>query len=383
MQTRFLTSLTQAPAAQWNALCGPFYPFCRHEFLHALEASGSIGDGTGWQTQHLVVYEGDELLAAMPLYLKTHSYGEYVFDWSWADAYKRHGLNYYPKLISAIPFTPCAGTRLLLSPSVDQAQLLPVIIEEIKQHLHKLGASSWHCLFPLADFSEQLISQQIPQRLGTQFHWFNRGYKTWEDFVATMTSRKRKSINKERRTVAEQGICFSALRANEIRAEDWQLFYQFYCNTYLKRSGHTGYLTEEFFNLLRQTFAEYCLMIVAHKADEPIAAALFFIDRKTIYGRYWGCLAEYDFLHFETCYYQGIDYAIKHGLERFDGGAQGEHKIQRDFEPIATYSNHYLVQPDFHNAIEKFLQSEKASVELYMQDAKTYLPFKCSADSRE
>ena len=383
MQITFVDNIALVDAARWNALCDAHYPFVRHEFLHALEASGSVGKGTGWQAQHLLVHEDDALVAAMPLYIKTHSYGEYVFDWSWADAYKRYGLNYYPKLISAIPFTPCSGARLLLGSGESQAQLLPLIIEEIKQHLSKLRASSWHCLFPLADFSEQLISQQIPQRLGAQFHWFNRGYKTWDDFAAAMTSRKRKNINKERRMVAEQGIRFSPLRANEIRAEDWQLFYQFYCNTYLKRSGHTGYLTEEFFNLLRQTFAEYCLMIVAHKVDEPIAAALFFIDSKTIYGRYWGCLAEYDFLHFETCYYQGIEYAITHGLERFDGGAQGEHKIQRGFEPIPTYSNHYLLQPDFQNAIEKFLQSERPSVELYIQDAQTYLPFKSSGDERE
>ncbi len=376
MQITFITDIAQVGAAPWNSLCGADYPFVRHEFLNALEASRSIGKGTGWQAQHLVVYENDALIAAMPLYIKAHSYGEYVFDWSWADAYQRYGLQYYPKLVSAIPFTPCPGARLLLSPGASQAQLLPRIVEEIKQQLSKLGASSWHCLFPLADFSDQLIALQIPQRLGTQFHWFNRGYKTWDDFVAAMNSRKRKSINKERRTVTEQGIRFSALRAHEIRAEDWQLFYQFYCNTYLKRSGHPGYLTQEFFNLLRQSFSQYCLMMVAHKDDQPIAAALFFIDSKTIYGRYWGCLAEYDFLHFETCYYQGIEYAIKHGLERFDGGAQGEHKIQRGFEPIATYSNHFLVQPDFHNAIEKFLQSEKPSVELYMQDAKTYLPFK-------
>lgn len=383
MQITFVDNIALVDAARWNALCDADYPFVRHEFLHALEASGSVGKGTGWQAQHLLVHEDDALVAAMPLYIKTHSYGEYVFDWSWADAYKRYGLNYYPKLISAIPFTPCSGARLLLGSGESQAQLLPLIIEEIKQHLSKLRASSWHCLFPLADFSEQLISQQIPQRLGTQFHWFNRGYKTWDDFAAAMTSRKRKSINKERRRVAEQGIRFSALRANEIRAEDWHLFYQFYCNTYLKRSGHTGYLTEEFFNLLRQTFAEYCLMIVAHKANEPIAAALFFIDSKTIYGRYWGCLAEYDFLHFETCYYQGIEYAIAHELERFDGGAQGEHKIQRGFEPIPTYSNHYLLQPDFQNAIEKFIQSERPSVELYIQDAQTYLPFKSSGEERE
>jgi uncharacterized protein len=376
MQISFIDSLNAVSAQAWNQLCVDDYPFVRYEFLYALEASGSVGKGTGWQAQHLLVHDGEELIAAMPLYKKTHSYGEYVFDWSWADAYQRYGLNYYPKLVCAIPFTPCSGTRLLLNHSAKMQELLPLIVAEIKDHLVNIQASSWHCLFPLEDLSSQLIEQQIPQRLGTQFHWFNRGYKTWDDFVAAMNSRKRKNINKERRAVAEQGIEFTALVGTDIGVGNWQLFYQFYCNTYLKRSGHTGYLTAEFFNLLNQSFAQHCLMIMAHKNDQPIAAALFFIDSKTIYGRYWGCLAEYDFLHFETCYYQGIEYAITHGLQRFDGGAQGEHKIQRGFEPVATYSNHYLVQADFQQAIKRFLASEKPSVELYMQDAKTYLPFK-------
>ncbi|GGY83949.1 hypothetical protein GCM10011613_31070 [Cellvibrio zantedeschiae] len=375
MQITFISQIAEIGAERWNALCAEDYPFVRYEFLHALETSGSVGAGTGWQAQHLVAYEGDELIAAMPLYKKTHSYGEYVFDWSWADAYKRYGLNYYPKLINAIPFTPCSGTRLLSKNTKREAELLPAIVAAIKNQALNINASSWHCLFPSAELSALLVEQNISQRLGAQFHWFNRDYKNWDDFVATMTSRKRKNINKERRIVAEQGIDFIASRAQEINKEDWKLFYQFYCNTYLKRSGHTGYLTETFFELLRENLAEHCLMIIARKANQPIAAALFFVDSKTIYGRYWGCLAEYDFLHFETCYYQGIEYAIKHGLQRFDGGAQGEHKIQRGFEPIATYSNHFLVREDFQQAINRFLESEKPSVELYIQDAKTYLPF--------
>jgi predicted N-acyltransferase len=344
--------------------------------LHALELSSSVGKGTGWLPQHLVVYEGDELIAAMPLYIKSHSYGEYVFDWSWADAYKRYGMDYYPKLINAIPFTPCTGARLLLKNSNQQAELLPYILSAIKNHAEKLNASSWHCLFPAQELSVELESLKISQRIATQFHWFNRGYKNWDDFVGAMNSRKRKNINKERRAVAEQGITFAAKAAEEISVEDWELFYQFYCNTYLKRSGHTGYLTEAFFNLLRENFSYNCLMIIAQHESQPIAAALFFKDSKTIYGRYWGCVAEYDFLHFETCYYQGIDYAIKNNLQRFDGGAQGEHKIARGFEPVTTYSNHWLARAEFQQAIDQFLASEKPSVELYIQDAKTYLPFK-------
>lgn len=376
MQISFIDSLSVINAQAWNQLCVGDYPFVRYEFLHALEKSRSVGEGTGWQTQHLVVYEGDELIAAMPLYIKTHSYGEYVFDWAWADAYKRYGLNYYPKLINAIPFTPCVGARLLVKDSTRANELLPHIIIAIKTHAQSIHASSWHCLFPHQELSENLVEEKIAQRLGVQFHWYNRGYKTWDDFTAVMNSRKRKNINKERRAVAEQGIRFVTKTGVDISAEDWQLFYVLYCNTYLKRSGHTGYLTEAFFQLLREQFAHNSLLIIAYQQEEAIAAALFFIDSKTIYGRYWGCIEEHEFLHFETCYYQGIEYAIKQGLQRFDGGAQGEHKIARGFEPVMTYSNHWLARSDFQHAIDNFLEQEKVSIEHYAEDAKTYLPFK-------
>ncbi len=376
MQISFIDSLSAITPQAWNQLCADDYPFVRYEFLYALEMSKSVGAGTGWQTQHLVVHEGEELIAAMLLYIKTNSYGEYVFDWSWADAYQRYGFHYYPKLISAIPFTPCTGARLLLKDLSRTQEILTAVIVAIKNHAQVLKASSWHCLFPTQEISKQLVDEKITQRVGAQFHWFNRDYKSWDDFVGAMNSRKRKNINKERRAVVEQGISFVTKTGADISAEDWQLFYVFYCKTYLKRSGHTGYLTREFFQMLREQFAQHSLMVIAYQHNEAIAAALFFMDSKTIYGRYWGCAAEYDFLHFETCYYQGIDYAIKHGLQRFDGGAQGEHKIQRGFEPVMTYSNHWLASAEFQQAIDQFLVSEKPSVELYIQDAKTYLPFK-------
>jgi predicted N-acyltransferase len=376
MQISFIDTLSAITPQAWNQLCVDDYPFVRYEFLQALEKSGSVGKGTGWQPQHLVVHEGDELIAAMPLYIKTHSYGEYVFDWAWADAYKRYGFNYYPKLINAIPFTPCSGSRLLLKNPARINELVPSIIAAIKTHAQSINASSWHCLFPPVELSAQLVNEKIAQRVGVQFHWFNRDYKNWDDFTAAMNSRKRKNINKERRAVAEQGISFVSKTAAEISAEDWQLFYLLYCNTYLKRSGHTGYLTETFFQLLREQFAENSLLIIAYQKDEAIAAALFFIDSKTVYGRYWGCIEEHEFLHFETCYYQGIEYAINHGLQRFDGGAQGEHKIARGFEPVITYSNHWLARPDFQQAIDNFLLAEKTSIEHYAEDAKSYLPFK-------
>jgi len=382
MHIVFVSSLNEVDAQAWNQLCADGYPFVRHGFLRVLELSGSVGtdaesgEETGWQAQHLLAYEGDELIAALPLYIKRHSYGEYVFDWSWADAYKRYGLHYYPKLISAIPFTPCSGARLLLKNASQRAALLPEILTALQQHVHHRELSGWHCLFPTEELSVALQSAQISQRVGVQFHWFNRGYNSWDDFVATMNSRKRKNINKERRAVVEQGIRFTAKSGAQIDASDWQLFYQFYCSTYLKRSGHTGYLTREFFELLGEHCADNVLLIIAHQHDKPIAAALFFIDEQTIYGRYWGSLADFDFLHFETCYYQGIDYAIQQGLQRFDGGAQGEHKIQRGFEPVFTYSNHWLVRGEFRQAIHHFLAEEKISIEHYAEEARAYLPFK-------
>lgn len=377
MQISFIHSLEEVDAAQWNHLCDGDYPFIRHAFLVALERSGSLGDG--WRTQHLLVKEAGELVAALPLYLKTHSYGEYVFDWSWADAYQRYGVRYYPKLVTAIPFTPCSGPRLLLKDASLLPKILPAIVAAIQTRAREGGASGWHCLFPLPDLSQPLHDLHLAQRLGAQFHWFNRGYGSWEDFVATMNSRKRKNINKERRSVVEQGISFVHKTGTGITAEDWQVFYGFYRNTYLKRSGHAGYLTKDFFIQLGETFAEHCLLVLARLQDKTIAAALFFIDSKTIYGRYWGCLAEYDFLHFETCYYQGIDYAIHNKLERFDGGAQGEHKLARGFEPVLTYSNHWLAREDFQQAITQFVVAERSSIKAYLADATQYLPYRADA----
>lgn len=375
MQIEFIDQIDALSQESWNNLCASGYPFVRHEFLSALERSGSLGEAAGWIPQHLVILEAGELVAAMPMYIKSHSYGEYVFDWSWADAYHRYGLDYYPKLVTAIPFTPCAGARML-SRRFSTEELLSLVIPAIKKRALEIGASGWHCLFPSVEVSTALAQQKISQRVATQFHWFNRGYQSWDDFVGNMNSRKRKNINKERRAVAEQGIEFITKSGAEITTDDWQLFFKLYRNTYLKRSGHEGYLTREFFLLLGKQFMDYSLLVIAQKNNQPIAAALFFTDGKTIYGRYWGCLAEYEFLHFETCYYQGIDYAIKHSLERFDGGAQGEHKIQRGFEPVMTYSNHWLARSEFQTAINQFLLAEKDSVARYMMDAREHLPFK-------
>lgn len=380
MQIEFISSIHEVAADEWNALCNDDYPFIRHEFFTALEDSSSINAASGWQTQHLLVRKTKKLIAALPVFIKSHSYGEYVFDWAWADAWRRYGYEYYPKLVSAIPFTPCYGSRLLAHPEADIDVLLPEIVGRLQAHARSLNASGWHCLFPDSTLCAQLTALGIPQRLGCQFHWFNRDYSSFADFLAQLSSRKRKNILKERRQVAEQGFRFTTKTHTAITADDWDFFAQLYRLTYLKRSGHSGYLRPEFFHLLGERLAQHTLMIIAERDGEAVAAALYLYDNTTLYGRYWGCREEFDFLHFETCYYQGIDFAITHGLKRFDGGAQGEHKIQRGFEPVATWSNHWIATPEFRPAINHFLLDEQKELALYMEDARRHLPFKQRVD---
>ncbi|HSC67926.1 MAG TPA: GNAT family N-acetyltransferase [Cellvibrio sp.] len=381
MQIRFIQSIHQLDPEQWNPLCPADYPFVRHEFLAALEDTGCTTAATGWQVQHLVLFCGEELVAVMPGYVKTHSYGEYVFDWGWADAYRRHGLHYYPKWINAIPFTPCVGPRLLCAPNQNPDDIISHITQALTAYCDTRQFSGWHCLFPPTDFSQHLQEHAIPQRLGCQFHWFNRDYTSFDDFLTQLNSRKRKNIAKERRQVEEQGFRFETKTGAEINTQDWELFYALYRNTYLKRSGHTGYLSQTFFQQIGTSISNHLVLINARKVTgnkngEVVAAALFFRDNTTIYGRYWGCFEEYQFLHFETCYYQGIDYAIANRLQRFDGGAQGEHKIARGFEPVITYSNHWICEPAFRTAIDNFIQTEAESILAYADDARAHLPFK-------
>lgn len=381
MQIRFIDSIHQIDAAEWNQLCPPDYPFIRHEFLAALEDSQCTSVNTGWQAHHLLVFAEEQLFAAMPGFIKTHSYGEYVFDWSWADAYRRHGFDYYPKWINAIPFTPCVGPRLLRKSDVLSAELINALVQALTTECTEKKLSSWHCLFPNSETSAQLLEHHIPQRLGCQFHWFNRNYKSFDDFLAQMSSRKRKNIVKERRQVIEQGFVFEVKNGSALTAQDWEIFYALYRNTYLKRSGHNGYLSADFFQQLGATMSNNLVLINAMQstatgANNIIAASLFLRDSDTLYGRYWGCFEEYQFLHFETCYYQGIDYAIANQLARFDGGAQGEHKISRGFEPVITYSNHWIKEPGFRTAIAQFVAEEAVGIQAYADDARTHLPFK-------
>lgn len=378
LKFRFIRSIADVSAAAWNMLAGSDYPFLRHEFLLTLERSESVGAQSGWQPLHMLVERGGgtpQLLACMPLYAKTNSMGEYVFDWAWADAYRRHGLDYYPKLLTAIPFTPCAGPRLCLAPGLELAELLPQLVAAVQALAGRMHASSWHLLFPEPPLRDALVAQGLMLRSGCQYQWFNRGYRDFEHFLDSFSSRKRKNLRKERAQVAAAGIGFEHVEGAQITAQQWQCFYRFYQSTYLVR-GRAPYLNEDFFVQLGQCLPGHLLLVLAHRDGQYIAGALFFKGGGTLYGRYWGCTEEFRFLHFETCYYQGIDYCINNGYARFDSGAQGEHKIQRGFQPVPTWSCHWIAHPDFAQAIGRFLEEEQTHVSEYAERAAEYLPFR-------
>jgi predicted N-acyltransferase len=372
----FLTTLEQISAAHWNAITGTDYPFLRHEFLYGLEKTACTTAETGWQPCHLLLKQGEILVAVMPLYLKSHSYGEYVFDWSWADAWRQSGLDYYPKLVTAIPFTPATGPRLCTAVGMDIDLCLRAAMEAVVKLAIQRQLSSWHLLFPEQAMSERFLGAGLHRRAATQFHWFNDGYSCFEDFLATFNSRKRKSLKKERRRVEEQGLALKTLVGSDIGKQEWEQFHRFYQLTYSRRSGHGGYLSREFFVDTAANMGDQVVMVLAYLGTDAVAGALYFRSQDTLYGRYWGCEQEYDCLHFEACYYQGIEYCIANKLARFDPGAQGEHKIQRGFHPITTWSNHWIADPKLSAAVGDFTRREEHHNELYRQAAARMLPFK-------
>lgn len=375
MEISQITAISQVDGEAWNNLVRDSYPFLRHEFLLALEASGCVSAQTGWQPMHLLVKSTDELLAGMPLYLKTHSRGEYVFDHQWAYAYEKYGQNYYPKYLTAIPFTPCQGPRIAISGQTNQTQVISLLVDFIKTQTQQNNISSWHCLFPVVEQLNCLRTLGLPIREGVQFQWFNKGYRSFADFLNTLNASKRKMLKRERRKVVDQGIKLLQLSGKEASKQQWQVFYDFYQMTYFKH-GMSPYLNLEFFLHCAGSMGEFMLLVFAQKADIYVGAALSFIGGDTLYGRYWGCHEEYNALHFEACYYQGLDYCIANGLQRFDSGAQGEHKIARGFEPVTTYSAHWFQDERFANAVTAFLAREKIVTQAYKGDAMNYLPFK-------
>ncbi len=377
----FIESITQIESSCWNGIINTDYPFIQYDFLLGLEKSGATTNQSGWQPYHLIVRVDDEIKALMPLYIKGHSYAEYVFDHAWADAYYRNGLDYYPKLVSSIPFTPSVGQRVYSHDSVDQNALMESILQAIKELCEKNQFSSWHLLFPLENEIEGFESLNCLSRVGVQYHWFNQdnkneNYQSFEHFLENCKTKPRKNIRRERRLVEQQGIMIHQYEGKAIPVELWQQLFTFYEDTYLKRSGHAGYLNKGFFDFIAKYLTDHTMVISAELNQQVVAAALFFKDKKTLYGRYWGCLEEFNCLHFELCYYQGIEYCIKHKLDRFDAGAQGEHKIPRGFKPIKTYSSHWIARQDFSMAIHQFIQEESKQIDTLLPILYQKLPYK-------
>ncbi|MEJ5040706.1 GNAT family N-acetyltransferase [Pseudomonas sp. B21-036] len=372
MPISILPHLADIDAATWDALVPDAQPFLRHAFLRSLEDSASVTPRTGWAPAHQVLTDTQgQVRAAMPAYVKTHSFGEYVFDHGWADACDRAGIDYYPKLLCAVPFSPVSGARLL-----GDAQAAGELIDGVSDALLEQGLSGLHVNFTDPASDEVLRGRGgWMERLGCQFHWRNQGYRDFQDFLDSLSSRKRKQMRKEREQVAGQGIEFQWYHGHELSEAQWDFVYACYANTYAVRR-RAPYLTRAFFSLLAERMPASIRVVMAHQGGRAVAMAFSLVGGDSLYGRYWGCLAEFDRLHFETCFYQGMDVAIAEGLQRFDAGAQGEHKLIRGFEPVITRSWHYLLHPGLKAAVQDFLAQERVGVLGYAEEARTALPFR-------
>ena len=376
MQIQIKQSLTEIDASDWNRIAGDENPFVRYEFLVALEQTGCIGPEFGWLPQFVTLYDEGNLIGAVPLYLKDNSYGEFVFDWSWAEAYQRAGINYYPKYVSSIPYTPATGPRIL----VDSTHAKP---KEIRTHLiqatlgfaQQMQVSSLHWLFTNEADTALLQEQGLMLRLGCQFHWQNQNYRDFDDYLQHFSAAKRKKIKRERRRVLEQGIELEVLHGGDMSDTQWHVFHQFYLSTFDKKWGYAT-LSLDFFKQLGQTMPDDVVLVFARHEGKDVACAFNIKGQHTLYGRHWGCNADYHSLHFEACYYQGLDYCIEHGLQYFEPGAQGEHKISRGFLPTATWSAHWIAHPEFNNAISAFVRHEQKEMEAYIIEMTGHSPFK-------
>lgn len=368
VEIRLCDDLGAIDAATWNVLAGE-QPFLRHEFLHALHCTGCAAPDTGWTAQYLTAWRGEALVGALPLYVKTHSYGEYVFDWAWADAYERCGLSYYPKLLSAVPFSPVTGPRLLGEDEEAREALRCAVLQLAEQ------VSSLHILFPDESEAEAWRDAGCLLRQGVQFHWRNEAYASFDDFLATLSRGKRKNIRQERRRVAEAGIRFTRKTGRDIGDADWRFFTRCYNNTY-RQHYSTPYLSFDFFERLGEMLPDNVLLVIAEREGRPIAAALDLYTSETLWGRYWGALETVPGLHFETCYYQALEFCIERGIALFEGGAQGEHKLARGFMPVQTWSAHWLKHPQFADAVARYLEREALGIGGYIDELNERTPFK-------
>ncbi len=367
-------SISEIPDDDWDALAGPDYPFLRHAFLDLAERTGSVAPDAGWTPRHLTLRDGKRLRAAMPLYEKSHSWGEFVFDWAWARAYEQAGFAYYPKLVSAVPFTPAPSTRILRADAND-GEALELLVGAAVRLAGDRHCSSLHILFPTAAEIPELERAGLLVRRDCQFHWHNRGYRDFDDFLATFTSSKRKKARRDRRRVAEAGIRFRRLRGTTLDGETWSVVYAFIARTFALR-GSLPYFGRDFFEGLSRALPDNVLVILAERDEQPVAAAVFYESDTTLYGRYWGSAGHYDALHFETCYYQGIEYCIESGKRRFEPGTQGEHKVARGFVPVTTQSAHWLGHPEFASAIERYLDAEGRHVDDYIDSVGARTPYR-------
>jgi uncharacterized protein len=380
LTARVLDRIDECPAAEWDPCAGPDNPFLRHAFLKALEDSGSVGRKTGWLPQHLVVAdETGAIRAAAPMYVKGHSQGEYVFDHGWAEAYERAGGRYYPKLQVAVPFSPVPGPRLLARPGDGSGVLREALIGALRSVGEESKLSSLHVTFCGEDEATALTDAGFLHRLGVQYHWQNQGYGSFGDFLGALASRKRKSIRKEREAIAEYGLEIQALTGAEITPRHWDAFFAFYMDTGGRKWGRP-YLTRRFFDLVGTTMPENVVLMFAEKDGQPVAGALNLRGTDCLYGRNWGCLDEFKFLHFELCYYRAIDYAIEHGLARVEAGAQGEHKIQRGYLPVATHSAHWIAERSFRDAVADFLERERRAMQQEIAGLAEFSPFRKAND---
>ena len=364
--------IAEFAARDWNALVGALYPFLRHEFLLASETNGCVSADSGWSPRHIGLFDDkNKLLGAMPLYEKTHSWGEFVFDWGWAQAYREAGLDYYPKLVSAAPFTPAPSARLFVS---DQ-ELKPVLLQAALAYAKECDHSSLHVLFPHEDELGVLEETGLKLRKDCQFHWHNHDYRSFDDFLGTFSSKKRKKVLRDRRHVTEAGIRFRWLTGRELDTAIWADVYQLISLTFLRR-GSMPYFSFDFFVEVSQRMPENILVVLAEQNRQPTAAAVFYVSDAVLYGRYWGSDSQYNALHFETCYYQGIDFCIANGKKIFEPGTQGEHKISRGFTPVSTWSAHWLARPEFFAAVVNYLEAEERHIDRYIDAVNTHSPYR-------
>ncbi len=379
LSARVVTRIAEIDAAAWDACAGAANPFVSHAFLTALEESGSATRETGWLAQHVAIETADgRLLGAVPMYLKSHSYGEYVFDHGWAAAYERAGGSYYPKLQVAVPFTPVTGPRLLVHPDADEA-IERALVATCQEVTARLEASSLHVTFPTEGEFRRLGEADFLLRTDVQFHWENKGYESFDEFLSTLASRKRKSIRYERRTACAEGVTVETLTGDAIEERHWDAFFAFYQNTGNRKWG-VPYLTRDFFRRLGETMSETVVLVMASRDGRPIAGALNLRGADTLYGRNWGCVEDRKFLHFEACYYRAIDYAIENGLASVEAGAQGPHKLSRGYLPRPTYSAHWIRDPGLRDAIAQYLQLERRQVDYEIGALAEHGPFRKSSD---